>query len=123
MTVADDLFPDKKNVLKEHSLSALTVPRRIEDMGEQSYSTLKDRTRAFQCSSLAFDESNDVSDTAQFLIFVLKIDTRLEVTEELAAIKSLKGTTTGEYIINKLCECLDMLQLKWDNLKCVTTDG
>ncbi|CAN8019581.1 unnamed protein product, partial [Ixodes persulcatus] len=92
-------------------------------MGEQSLSNLKDRARAFQCFSLALDESNDVSDTAHLLIFVRGIDTRFEVTVELAALKRLKGTTTGKGIFKKLRECLNMLQLKWENLKSGTSDG
>ncbi|CAN8033066.1 unnamed protein product, partial [Ixodes persulcatus] len=95
LTVADDLCPDKKNAFKELSLSARTVTRRIEDMGEQSLSILKDRARAFQYFSLALDESNNVFDTAHLLIFVRGIDTRFEVTEEEAALKSLKYTATG----------------------------
>ena len=51
------------------------------------------------------------------------IDATFQVTEELAALQSLKGMTTGEDIFLKLCETLKMLELKWENLKSVTTDG
>ncbi|CAN7937298.1 unnamed protein product [Ixodes hexagonus] len=92
-------------------------------MGQQSLCNLEDRAESFQCFSLALDESNDVCDTAQLLIFVRGADAKFEVTEELAALQSLKGTTTGEDIFNEVCECLDRLQLSWKDLKSVTTDG
>jgi hypothetical protein len=71
---------------------------------------------------LALDESTDTCDTAELLIFVRGIDAEFEITEELAGLQSLKGTTTGEDIFQKLCETLRSLHLNWKELCCVTTD-
>ncbi|KAJ1118404.1 hypothetical protein NDU88_006595 [Pleurodeles waltl] len=69
--------------------------------------------------SLALGESNDVRDSAQLLILIRGINDYFEVTEELAALKSIKGTTTGEDIY----ESVNDLQLDWAKLAYVTTDG
>ena len=42
------------------------------------------------------DESNDVQDAAQLLIFIRGVNSNFEVSEELAALQSLTDTTTGD---------------------------
>lgn len=37
--------------------------------------------------------------------------------------KSMKGTTTGSDLFNEVNACMDKLELKWDRLVGVTTDG
>ncbi|XP_034452049.1 general transcription factor II-I repeat domain-containing protein 2A-like [Hippoglossus hippoglossus] len=46
-----------------------------------------------------------------------------EITEELAAMRSIKGTTTGSDLFTEVNAFLDKLGLKWDKLAGVTTDG
>ena len=43
--------------------------------------------------------------------------------EELLAIKSLKGTTRGEDLFNKVTGVIDRFQLPWNKLTNVTTDA
>ena len=43
--------------------------------------------------------------------------------EELLAIKSLKGTTRGKDLFNKVTGVIDRFQLPWNKLTNVTTDG
>ncbi|CAB1451177.1 unnamed protein product [Pleuronectes platessa] len=38
------------------------------------------------------------------------------ITEELAAMRSIKGTTTGSDLFMEVTACLDKLGLKWDKL-------
>jgi hypothetical protein len=45
------------------------------------------------------------------------------VTEELASMNSLRGTTTGEDIFKEVEKMLTKYNLKWNQIKCVTTDG
>lgn len=48
--------------------------------------------------SLALNESTDSSDIAHLTIFVRGLDKDLNVTEELAALRSMCDTTKGELI-------------------------
>ncbi|KAK0141514.1 General transcription factor II-I repeat domain-containing protein 2A [Merluccius polli] len=42
--------------------------------------------------------------------------------EELAALQSLKGTTTGEDIFGKVCQTMEESDLDWSKLASITTD-
>lgn len=68
------------------------------------------------------DESCDVRDTAQLLIFVRGITKDFEVTEELAVMWSMKGTPTGSDLFIEVSACLDKLGLKWHKKVGGTTD-
>ena len=76
----------------------------------------------FDLFSLALGESCDVRDTSQLLVFVRGIKD-LKITEELAAMRSMKGSTTGSDPYTEVDVCMDILGLKWDRLVGVTTDG
>ncbi len=115
--------PIKKDVLNAVSLSASTITRRIEEMGDNVYAQLQEKVKEFEFFALALDESNDVQDTAQLLIFLRGVSSNFEVSEELAALQSLKGTTTGEDIFGKVCQTMGELGLDWSKLASITTDG
>ncbi|KAI7790369.1 putative general transcription factor II-I repeat domain-containing protein 2-like [Triplophysa rosa] len=112
-----------KDVLDVVSLSASTVTRRIEEMGDNVYAQLQEKVKELDVFALALDESNDVQDTAQLLIFLRRVSSNFEVSEELAALQSLKGTTTGEDIFGKVCQTMGDLGLDWSKLASITTDG
>lgn len=57
--------------------------------------------------SLALDESCDVRDTAQLLVFVCEI-TDFKIMEELAAVHLMKGTTTGSDLFTEVYTCMDV---------------
>lgn len=83
----------------------------------------KKKVSEFKFFALAMDESNDVQDTAQLLIFIRGVSASFEVSEELAALKSLKGITTGEDIFVQVCKTMEELDLHWSKLASITTDG
>jgi hypothetical protein len=51
------------------------------------------------------------------------IDENFNVFEELLQLCSLKGTTTGEDLFRHLEQALVSMQLPWEKLVSVTTDG
>ncbi|XP_069461251.1 general transcription factor II-I repeat domain-containing protein 2-like [Ambystoma mexicanum] len=123
LSVAKEMCPEKADLFSTVSLSGPTLTRRIEEMGDNLYQHLQNLTKKRSYFSLALDESNDVRDSAQLLIFIRGTNDNFEVTEELAALQSIKGTTTGEDIYEKVCQTLNGLELDWAKLASVTTDG
>lgn len=123
LAVAEEVCPDKKDVFNAVSLSAPTMTRRIENLGDNVYDQLNEKASEFEFFALAMDESNDVQDTAQLLIFIRGVSASFEVCEELAALKSLNGTTTGEDIFVQVCKTMEELNLDWSKLTSITTDG
>ena len=73
--------------------------------------------------SIALDESTDINDTSQLLIFIHGVDSNFEITEELLSASSMHRTTTGEDISKEVHKSLTQHSLDWKGLKCVTTDG
>lgn len=120
---ADVLCPDKKKLFESISLSRRTITTRIEKITENITSQLKEKIKSFVAFSITMDESTDISDTAQLLIFVRGIDDKFNVTEELASLKSIKGTTTGRDIYSEFEKCLNLLHLPPQKLINITTDG
>ncbi|XP_064881846.1 general transcription factor II-I repeat domain-containing protein 2-like [Oncorhynchus nerka] len=121
--VAEEVCPEKKDAFNAVSLSASTITRRVEEIVSNVYAQLQQKTKEFDFFSLALDESTDVQDTAQLLIFIRGVSANFEICEELAALQSLKGTTTGEDIFDKVCQTMEKLDLDWSKLASITTDG
>ncbi|XP_075067564.1 general transcription factor II-I repeat domain-containing protein 2A-like [Mixophyes fleayi] len=120
---AELICPEKKDAFENIPLSRRTVTRRVEGIAENLEFQLKNRAVTISFFTLALDESCDVRGTAQLLIFLRGITADFKITEELAAMQSIKGTTTGIDFLTEVNACLDKLGLKWDKLVGVTTDG
>ena len=120
--VVQETCPDKLPCIRDVSLSASTITRRVEDIGEHLHETLKESAKFFKYFSPAIDESNDTADTVQVLIFIRGIDAKFRITEELCSLGSLKSTT-AENIFSEVTTALSSLGLSWKNLKSITTDG
>ncbi|XP_050516134.1 general transcription factor II-I repeat domain-containing protein 2-like [Diabrotica virgifera virgifera] len=104
-------------------MSANTVARRVQNIAENISSQLFDKNGHVEWFSLALDESTDVSDTAQVLIYIRGLDKSYEVHEELLYMYSIHGTTTGIDIFKGVEMAINKKNLRWKNLKCITTDG
>ena len=88
-------------------------------MEKQLVATAKD----FKSLSIAFNESTDVSDTAQCAVFIRGVDCSLNMMEEFLELIPLKGTTTGRNIFQALEKFIEKHGLPWDRLVCLATDG
>lgn len=105
--VTKEVHPDKKDALIAMSLY-LQSPGELKKWGIMY---MKEKARVFECFALAMDESNDMQDTTQLLIFIQGINSFFEVSEELAALQSLTDTTTGEDIFSQVCQKMEEFDL------------
>lgn len=123
LTTVEEICPDKLSLFNAISLSANTVARRTEDIGNNFAHQMKDVCKDFEWFSIALDESTDVSDSAQVLLFVRGVNSEFKITEELADVHSMEGRVTGDEIFAKVKETICNLGLDFKRLKGVTTDG
>ncbi|KOX68953.1 General transcription factor II-I repeat domain-containing protein 2 [Melipona quadrifasciata] len=120
LVAAEEMCPEKMDLFRSVSLSARTTVRRVEDIESNIKSQLKGKAKSFKWFSLAVDESTDITDTAQLMLFIRGINTEFEVTEELVSVNSLHETTTGEDIFKEVEKMLTQYNLQCNQLKCVT---
>ena len=123
LAVVDVVCPEKKSLFEAVSLSARTVTRRIEDLAADVKATLRDRAEAFECYSLALDESTDNRDTAQLAVFVRGVDQKFLITEEFVRLVPLKEKTTGADVLEAVQVAMNDIGLKPEKLCGMTTDG
>ncbi|GBM00730.1 hypothetical protein AVEN_150899-1 [Araneus ventricosus] len=83
LQVCDVLCPDKKNNFQTVSLSRKTVTSRIEAIDKKLTSQLESKIGQFKFCSIAMDESTDINDTVQLVLFIRGVDENFEITEEL----------------------------------------
>ena len=112
--------PEVKSKIEAIPISRKTTVRRIEAIAANLQENLLNTANTFKCFSIALDESTDILDTAQLLIF---IDEHFCITEELLFMESLKGTTTGQDMFDSVMHSLEKSQLYLDKLVNITTDG
>jgi hypothetical protein len=120
LVVTEEVCPDIKIVFEDISLSARTCARPTEELAANLFEQLKIRAKSFDCYALVMDENNDITDTAQLLIFIRAIDTTFTVLE-VGGLCSLKGATAGEDLFLNVQETLASLEWSWEKLKSVTT--
>ncbi|GBN24034.1 General transcription factor II-I repeat domain-containing protein 2A [Araneus ventricosus] len=123
LQVCDVLCPDKKNNFQTVSLSRKTVTSRIEVIDKNLTSQLESKIGQFKFCSIAMDESTDINDTAQLVLFIRGVDENFEITEELACMRSLKGTTKGCDIFREFQQGLLTLEVPITNICDITTNG
>ena len=86
LQVYDVLCPDKKKDFETTSisLSRKTVTSRVEAINKNLTSKLISKISQFKFCSITMDESTDINDTAQLLLFIRGVDENFSITEELA---------------------------------------
>ena len=104
------------------SLSHQIITRRISDLGKHVSSKLKSIVENCMYFSLALDESTDVSDTSELLIFIRIVDYNFTVQEELIKVYSLNEHTTGSNNYAAL-ESVIHDYGGYKKCSCIVTDG
>lgn len=94
------------DMIKQIPMSRSTVTRRISDIGTYVTKGLNSSLLACKYFSLALDESTDISDISQLVIFVRCVDKNYEITEEILKLHSFHGTTKGIDIFNAVANAV-----------------
>ena len=89
---------ERKHLVEQTSLSRFTVSHRTNDLSDNIKETLKERLKSCAAFSLALDESIDISDIAQLVIFIRAVAVGSDVAEECLDMASPSSTTTGQNI-------------------------
>ena len=102
LKVADIVCPEQKAKLCDISLSNDTVARRIEDLANNLKEQLGQRMEGLGkgAFSIALDESTDISDTVQLLIFIRTVRENFEIG---CLIWRVSKTEQGESTFVMLC--------------------
>ena len=124
LLAVSELCPEKMRMFQNISLSRMTVQRRVADIAVNLTDQLKQKVKEFCFYSLAMGESIDCRDTAQLVIYIRGVDKDFNISEELAAMQSMKGRTTGKDICTELVNCVNKkLAYSFTNLVAICTDG
>ena len=116
-------MPREKHLAEQTSLSRFTVLRKTNDLSDNIKEILKERLKSCEAFSLALDESIDISDTAQLVIFNRSVTADFDIVEELLDMASLSSTTTGQDICEQVLKVVEKIELNPAKLCGVTTDG
>ena len=105
------------------SLSNNTVQQRIDEMSvDILQQVISDICRLESGFAIQLDESTDVTNCAQLLIFVRYVG-KEGVKEEFLMNVALKTTTKGDDIFQMVNSFFKQHGLKWENLRDCTMDG
>ena len=118
-----NVSPEKKNLVEQVSLSRFAVARRVDDLSENIEVSLKDRISKCSAFSIVLDESTDLSDTAQLVVFMRGVTDNFQVTEEFLHMAIMQSTTTGQNICEEVTKMMNKFEIDSSKLVGITTDG
>ncbi|KAI6660618.1 General transcription factor II-I repeat domain-containing protein 2-like [Oopsacas minuta] len=116
-------FTDDKNDLAQQlSLSDTPVMRRVESISSNINEQLLERARDFTSFSIAIDESKDIFDVEQLVIWSRGVDDNFKITEEMSSLSPMYGKARGIDIFDEVQKVLSKASLPVTKLSRVTTD-
>ena len=122
-SICTEICPENASLFSKVPLSRMTIQRRVEDLAKDVTEQLHDRLASCTYFSVALDESTDIIDTAQLLVYVRAVNGNFKVTQELAGLASLHERATGLNIFKGMKSVLDGFNVQWSKMCSVTTDG
>ena len=123
LDAVDITCPYVRTKIEAISLSRRTIVRHIGGIAQNLSEQLFEAGKSFEWYSLALDESTDIEDTAQLLVFIRGIDENFEITEKLLSLEHLNDTTTGHDLFENVGNCLDRSGIPLHKLASITTGG
>ena len=90
------------NLCQNIPLSRCTITRRTEKISKYIYNAAKNRLINCKYFSISLDESTDINNICQFLIYIKAIDANLNCFEEIFEVVSLHGHVTGQVLFDAI---------------------
>ena len=127
LPVAKDLVENfvgeaQARILDEVPVSNNTVCRRIQDMADYSKSQLVRRVAESPFFAIQLDESTDVTNFPQLLVYVRYVYD-FEMIEDFLFCKPLEGRTTSVEMFKVLNDFIDQNGISWKKCVGVCSDG
>ena len=121
--VAEEMCPKMVQEFEKISLSRWTIARHIDEPAGNICNTLEDKVKNFVSWSFAIDESTDVKEAAQLVIFIKGVNKELNKTEEFLSLQCMKDNTIGANIFSEVLNAFDKFGLDLSTLCGIATDG
>ena len=124
MDMVQILFGNEaKQKIAKIPMSNDTIHNRIEDMSHDIRWQVVEEIKASPAKiSLQFDETTDVSNCAQLLVFVRYVHGK-DIKDEFLLCEQLKQTTRAVDIMSTVNEFFDSNGISWDLVGSICTDG
>ncbi|KAL4153892.1 hypothetical protein QTP88_001725 [Uroleucon formosanum] len=110
------------DALRSIPVSNDTIKRRIDRMGDYMKSQLLIQIKSSNTFAIQLDESTDLTNNAQLMIFV-RYQYNLKRNEDLLFCETLSETTKGIHIFKKVNDFFLINELDWSKCVGVCTDG
>ncbi|KAI3387157.1 hypothetical protein SNEBB_001928, partial [Seison nebaliae] len=104
-------------------MSRKTICNNIEKIGDRLLKSLLERLNNVRYISIALDESVDISDTAQLLVFVRYVTSNFDIEEKLLTLIPMKNRTRGIDIHHELIAKIGELRVNANKIISISTDG
>lgn len=111
-----------KSKLSQISLSVNTVKRRIHEMAEDIRLQTVEAVRKSSFFAIQCDESTDVAQCCQLIVYVRFIYGGV-ITEEILFSQELKTISKAADVMNAISDFIEKNDISWDKLVSVCTDG
>lgn len=129
ITAMDEILvhhKDKKKIMQDIQnlqLSRQTATRRTEAISKHIQTQLRIKIKKASSLSLCLDESTDINDVSQLVVFCRIVSSDFEVSDHMIGLVPLKNTTTSLDIKAGLDQILETMKISYSDITAVTTDG
>ena len=118
------IYPGKEANYSSIALSRVTMQRRQDDIAQQLKLSLQAKINKKQSLfSLAVDESTDINDSVQLLIFLYSLSSSFELCENFLSMETLATRTRGEDIFIAVKNACTRSGIDLKYLRGICTDG
>ena len=118
------IYPGKENDYSSIPLSRVKIQRRQDNIAKQLALSLQTKVnKEASLFSLVVDESTDIKDSVQRLVFIRSLSPSFQLCENLLSMETLSSRTRGEDILLAIKNACIRNGLDLKNLRGICTDG